>query len=552
MMTVLSLKPFHPSNSSIWKTDAFADTKTPFWQRSLFYCPEVEFSSEYQDHMTYGEAWLIPEAPSAYSYGRINDATGENYANEWDGSGDPDNVARFFKSCRLYEPSIEIESAVMDGDELKITLNGRLQYHEDAPASIARDLSTWVVADIDAEDYRTDENGIRQTLAMEGLGWMPSLKVGDGGINSDLAGLADAPLASCLPTFGFVKMIPEPYLDGNDTRNESDSYRIHDVIKQAEVYLRAMCEAYVDGVTSAENSCAYLVTAPFDYTYEQLMYQASGNRWCPFDSTVRPDNPFTFGPCPNQRFYSEQFNALANGINLLTDLRVMLPVTFQSRGNSGSSTTTIELTDECGLPSDCSAVGVQFFASGTGQHSASVSVTGAWGAFVDGQGANQGYEVRQVCTGTGWQLYADVTTLDVKWSLDNADAAYALPGDLSTLLDTNSVAIMGITEAVTINSFVRTSSPINADLETLTGECSGSYLWTVASDVGEGSYCGSIMGSVTAPSVPAAALRISQWDLSGAPGTASTANNGSSKTVEIYSDGTGIVRCPTVAYSGGS
>lgn len=550
LLTVLSLKPYSNSNSSLWKTDAFADVNSPFWARWHFYDPTIQFSDEATDHFSYGVPLVNPESPSGYTFVRLNDTVADN-ANE--GAS-----AEFYKSCRLYEPALEIESAVMDGAELKVTLNGRLHSHEDAPGSIDRDLSSWNTVDLAAEDYRTHENGIRDYLAWQGLGINSQWKVGDDGYNSSLQTDPDAPLGCCLPTFGLLKMVPEPYLDGNDTRQEHDSYRTHDQLKQAEVYLRAACEGFVDTTSSAERARKYFTTTVVSYSYENLMFQACGNRQVPFDLTVRPDNPFTFGPMPNTRFYSEQFNALANGWNLLTDLPIMLPAEFQMRSHAGSSTSAISAKGPCGDPLPCSSTADPWFAYAHGSASASPSVAGAWAPFVDGSGANAGYSLRSSatvgdrCSGDSWVVDADVTSLDIKWTLTDADAYNALPLDYASLLDTNSIAIMKSETSVLVTKLVNGHVPDPGAPVEFTGLCGGNYVWHESVEVQHDEYCGAIMGTVTAPTPPAGIMTSARSDTSGDPGTVAGSGGASSVSVEVFTDGVGLVRCPTVAYAGGS
>lgn len=570
-LLTLTLKPYSNSNSSLWKTDAFADQITPFWQRCHFRSDELPYTDEYIDHLcpsardldTYGVT-DFPEAPSQLNFGRINGSfAGDSYANQWDGSGDPDDVARFYKSCRLYEPSIEIESAVMDGDELKVTLKSRLHSHEDAPASIDRDPSTWDTTALAAEDYRTHENGVRDYIAWQALGINSQWKVGDDSINSDLQTNPDAPLGCCLPTFMLLKMIPEPYLDGNDTRQEHDSYRTHDQLKQAEVYLRAMCEGFVDGVSTAENACNFGYISAFDYSFENLMFQAAGNRWVPLDLTVRPDNPFTFGPGPNQRFYAEQFNALANGVNLLTDLRIMLPSQIEQRSIQGDATSVISAKDQCGDPLPCSSKGTRWFAQSFGSLSATAGATfGSWGPWggstgtnysgAPGTGTNAGYQMDSTCSGDNWTISASITEQEIRWSLTDPDSVYALPGDLASLLETNAVITAQFSDIVSTTSIVYGPTPGEPVDAALAGLCGSQYAWYVLTDITNVTYCGSPVTRIVPPAIPAGAMTNVQWDTSGLPGTVRGSGGSSGRSISLYSDGTSLIRCPTVAYSGGS
>lgn len=557
----VNLKPYSNSNSSVWKPDAFADINTPFWSRCHFDSPEINLSNESERHVSFGEAPLIPEAPSGFNYMRIRDATGVTHLNRLDCGGDPVCEAErlaFYKSCRIYEPPVEIESTVMDGTELKVTLTGRLHYHEDAPSSIDRDPNTWNTTDLAAEDYRTHENGIREYIAKEALGIESQWKVGDNALNSTLQTDPDAPLGCCFPTFYLVKLIPEPYLDGNEVRNEHDSYRTHDPLKQTELYLRAMCEGFVDGTTTAETACEYFTTSAYDYTFENLMFQAASNRWVPLtNEDVRPDNPFGFGPLPNTRFYSETFNALANGFNLLTDARIMLPSELQERSKVGTATGSIAAKDQCGDDLPCDGTSSPWFAHAQGSLAAGFTTTGSWGP-ASVLGGNAGYLITGGgdsptgrCDGASWLTEASITGVDVRWSPLDPDSLYALPGNLSSLLDTNSVVAMETATSTEVSALVYAGTPGDGTDAALTGLCGASYAWFTTTTTNT-TNCSMGVGSIVPPSPPAGLIANAAFDQSGLPGTKSGAGGGSSIGATVYEDGTSIVRIPTTAYSGGS
>jgi hypothetical protein len=128
------------------------------------------------------------------------------------------------------------------------------------------------------------------------------------------------------PTFFFTHLIPQPYEDGNDTSETTDTVCDVDDFLQMETYLRAMCEGYVDGETTASYACENAVESIFDFTYENLCYQAFGGRWLTvLPATERADNPQGFGPLPNVIMYADTFNQFSSAVNLLTRARVMLP-----------------------------------------------------------------------------------------------------------------------------------------------------------------------------------------------------------------------------------
>lgn len=553
----LTLKPYNESPSSIWKTDAYGDILSPFLNRCHIDSPEIDASKRASIHESFGQGSLFPEAPSGYNYGRMRDCTipGQTHINKLNCGGDPVCDARklaFYKSCRIYEPPLEVESAVMDGADLKLTLNGRLQNHASAASSIDRDISTWNLVTLrTTEDYRTHENGIREYLVWQGTGTNASVKIGDNALNSSGPGGSDNPYGSCLPTFVFCKLIPTPYLDENDTLESNDSYATHDQLKQAELYLRASCEGFVDGYTSAEVACRTFGVAVYDYTYENLMYQACGNRWIPLlPETQRPDNPFGFGPLPNTEFYASTFNALSAGVNLLTDARIMLPSEGQYRLITGTATGSISGRDACNDPQDCSGMSSGTFVHGTAALDAAATSASGWGGGFIGGAANFGTNLvgstsgAANCTDNRWNIVSTRTTMEIRWVLTDPDSYWALPGNLDDLLDTNSVAAMALSSS-TDSSVIRYGTLVDAG-GNASGLCGSDYAYFEVSNSSVVT-CGGMRGTITAPF------------LSGLVGIGyesafviSTTGPSVAVVPDVFEDGTAIVRIPTGEYLGGS
>lgn len=555
----LTLKPYHTSNSSIWKTDGYGDVLTPFMNRCHLDSPEIDASKTGNLIIGYGQGTIVPESPSGFNYARLRDSAipGATHANKRNCGGDPfceaDNV-RFYKSCRIFEPPLAVESAVMDGTELKLTLSGRLHSHEDAPSSIGRDVSGWTITDVRDEDYRTHENGLREYLIWMNTGTNASVKIGDNAINSSGPGGSDTPFGSVLPTFVFCKLIPTPYLDGNDTQEGHDSYTTHDQLKQAELYLRAGCEGFVDGVTTAEVACELGNVSAYDYTFENLMFQACGNRWVPLtNEDVRPDNPQGFGPLPNVNFYSQTYNALARGVNLLTDARIMIPSEGQHRLLSGTSAAWIDGVDACGSPITCAALVSGTFVRGSSSLDAPASTPSGWNpGFLNGAGFGVGLtqDVTGLsCNGSKWQIEASRNTMQIRWALLDPDAVWALPGDLAALMDNNAVAAMQIDYTVT--TWAMGYGTIGDAGGNSSGFCGGRPAGSEYAHFAETntttSTCGAVGGTIVAPYV--AGLVGLGYE---SAGVVMTAGPASSASPTVYEDGTALVRCPTVAYSGGS
>jgi hypothetical protein len=246
--------------------------------------------------------------------------------------------AHFYKSCQIYQPDYEIESAETYNagsiPMVKITFKTRFRHCDEAPDAISGDPSTWDVDALKAEPYRTDENALREYIIDQRNASLASIKTGDtampsgtvgaGGLNA-VAGVHPIH-GSCYPHFFFTKLPSKVYEDNNDTPEDTDTICDVDDYLQLEFYLRAMCEGYVDGVTTAEYACENVVESVFDYTFENLCFQAFGGRWFSnLPQAIRDDRPQGFGPLPNTVMYADTFNQFSSAVNLLTRARVMLP-----------------------------------------------------------------------------------------------------------------------------------------------------------------------------------------------------------------------------------
>lgn len=336
-MMGFQFKAYHPSESSIWKPSAYSDYFT-FSDRCHFYHPT--YPSDLQQHFDYGQTLsLSPEGASGYRYAKgVNNSVGD--------------VDRY-KSCRIYEPDIEVESVEelteSAVDVVKVTLKGRLHYADGAVSTIDRDVTTWDVTALRAEAYRSTENAIREYLVWTNTGQNAIAgKAGDSAVGSGVDSLSDNPFGTVFPTIILTKLMPVPYLDGNDSQNSVDTPLLHDTLTQAELYLRAMCEGYVDGRTSEEYACAAGISSWYDYTFPNLCYDAFQGQWLSplaSESTrytrakdTRSDQPQAFGPYPNTLTSAEVWNQFASAVNLLTRVRVMLPMKFEAESRTGTLT----------------------------------------------------------------------------------------------------------------------------------------------------------------------------------------------------------------------
>lgn len=384
---------YHQSESSTWKLDTYADYFT-FGNRCILYNPrQISRSLNQHIQQTVAPPILAAEAPSGYNYlETLNDPT---YASE--------NKADFYKSCQIYKPDEEIESATWTTEGgikvVKLVFKKRIHHCAGiAPASIGRDVGTWDVSALHSEPYRTTENAIREYLISTGSNCSQAM-AGNAALGNSLYSQPDDPHGSCVPRFFFTRMVPKPYRDDNDTLEASDSVFAAGIMPQMAVYLRAMCEGYVDGQTSEQYSCETLEASLYDFTFENLIYQADGGRWLHIlPDDIRPDLAEGFGPLPNTVAYASSFNRIARAINLLDKARIELPLVVKFKQTIWEGTDALTTGDldhsnggcvgdsnEAVYSGDASALSITFesnwFTAGAGESftvSAETAFTGDW------------------------------------------------------------------------------------------------------------------------------------------------------------------------------
>jgi hypothetical protein len=352
----LRLCQYNPNEASLWKPEVFADYY-PLHNRCLFGDPAAAYDPATRAHISFGEipsslgkfAMVTPEAPDSYNYVPTLGAAEAGFTNANQlacTEGDTDCEARrknFYTSCRMFEPWPEAESVELDGDEIKVTLPF---FHHD-PArdggDFSRDHTTWDLAALRAEPYRTWRNALREYQLWASTGLNSSLKTGDEAGNSLVRSeMLDLPYGAIFPSFHWVKLVPEPYEDGNDDPDEADTPLVHDPYPHLDLVLRAACEGYVDGRLTTEVACNFdAETDLYSFTWENLNFAADGGRGIPVLPTkatelieaadTRPDQPEFFGPMPNVVVSAETAAGVARRLNLLTTFRVLLPLKLQYR-----------------------------------------------------------------------------------------------------------------------------------------------------------------------------------------------------------------------------
>ncbi len=397
----------------------------------------------------------ISEAPSSFNYA-VSPSTGANINTIPCAGGDTsceDWRRNFYRSCRIYEPWPEIESAtafIENGVELvKLTFKTRIHYSPTAVSSFSRDETTWSAIET---DMRSWENGLREYWLNQQTGAhcttggnpptfiTPSGQPGNTGANSDIQSNPDNPHGTCFPDFLFVQLARMPFIDNNDLPDQHDSNTTFDQEVQKEIYLRAICGGFVDETSTVERTCT-TGAGLYCFTYENLHFYANGNRWFPLvSSTDRTDNPQGYGPMPTTILRAERFNQMSRALNLLTIVPINLPSTieYQDETFSGSS----EITPDWPIPPFCNpsptpGASVRGVARAHAESLASTGVSG-WTDYVSGSiNTNAGASMdNSSCPTTA--TFTNTHTANVvtyRLRLNDPDHIYALPPTISDMID---------------------------------------------------------------------------------------------------------------------
>jgi hypothetical protein len=326
---------YHPSETSIFYETAYADYFT--WNQRCHFWSGTAGDPDFRLHTTFGYSvtsalnaegvaytwtrnpegvqaqFVSPESPSGYNY-----AFNANHS-----FGLEDHVG-FCKSCQIYQEPYEVESATIEfvGAEeiVKLVFKTRFLSHPTAPATVDPDAITWSGGDISnlitevSTGYRTDDNALREYARhVVDSTYQCVFATGDRGMGSSLPTDPDNPFGSCYPHFFFNRLMPLPYEDEDDLADPSDSRVMVDAFIQEEFEIKAMCEGFIDGITSEEITCKTTEGSLYDYKYENLCFDA-------FRGTE-----IGYRPIPNTIIRAEEFNRFSQCQNLLTKARVMLP-----------------------------------------------------------------------------------------------------------------------------------------------------------------------------------------------------------------------------------
>jgi hypothetical protein len=262
----------HPSSTSLWTTDKHAD-----WyvrgNRCLTYARSLDGNLTRMVDLpvypgidpTFQQLHLSPEAPSGW-----------NYTLRANASASPD----FCASCQIYKAPYELASATVEfdangNDVVRLVFKEPFQHDPGAPAVFGRDPTTWDIAALRAEPYRTTDNGLREYFYYLATGTHGSWKVGDAAYNSDIQSLPDNPFGCILPRLFFTSLAKRPHLDGNNVLDANDTRITIDELFKLEIKLKCWCEGAIDAFATVENICGG-GSFPYDFTFENLKLKAFG------------------------------------------------------------------------------------------------------------------------------------------------------------------------------------------------------------------------------------------------------------------------------------
>jgi hypothetical protein len=379
-----------------------------------------------------------PELPPGYRYdGNLH------YSN-------PSND--FYSSCMVYPKPYMIRSIThgqsapgVEPDRVIVRIDGRLQHTSTAPSSYGWDPTSWNLTSLTNEAYRTDENAIRERAAERLAGHGSLSKVGDNayGTTNPTSGSKGARV----PQFYFARLIPKPYDDGNDDYNAgSDTLFTADIWKQMELYLRVMCEGWLDPESTTNHDCTS-TTISFDYTFDRLCLQAFGAPWLyPVPGDQNGNKPRAFGNYPGQRAWAECFTNICKAVNMLRYARLILPFSVEYEQTEKVDMT--ELTSPDVMTSGCNSGSQEVLQAGfTPAEATTVDFTAPWTSipfpsFAVETIASISTNVSECPVSDNHVLRVVKAEVQLRGAPDAAGQLNALEDDLQTHIDEGGVAIL--------------------------------------------------------------------------------------------------------------
>lgn len=367
--------PYTDSASSTFDPGVYADVLGHLNNPAHLYTSELEPLDKrtLKRHITIGSEEpgnyvknvFVAEAPSGYSYAMGVNHPGQ-HDNPWSHT-DSELKQKYFSAHQIYKAPYEIESIEdAGGNVVKITFRSRIQHHPAAPSTVNKDDSTWSAPTIAAEDYATDENRLRKYIRHAKHGDDFDYQLGDTSASGYLLRGSYADHGTIYPRIHFVKLIPKAFEDGDLSPGPLDTKCYSDPFLKMAWYSRAMCEGFIDNAASTDCLSADVSGTPvlqvrsmYDYTLENALFQANGNRSFEIipEEIRNFDRSNGFGPLPGLTpMYADQFNQFSRFINLLTRARVDLPLELEYRTHTTRGKTPISPINGF-TPSSCSPNG---------------------------------------------------------------------------------------------------------------------------------------------------------------------------------------------------
>lgn len=440
------LIPGVDSDASPWKPSAYGDIfAMPC--RCATYAYGFPPSQEHADIAASGQLnSTVVEIPPGYRYMPL--LRFSDQIQTWEGGGNLNDAQttdapQFYKSCRIYEPPVEVESVELDGSEVKVTLTSRLHYADTAPTSIDRDRSTWNISDILAEGYRTIENGLRLYLLWQDGGAWPAAQPGDHALVPQDTQYPDAAI---LPRFLFLKLIPTPYDDGNDTQDDHDTPLWHDVWQQLEFYIRAICEGFIDpdslntiGICQSDGTTKG--RGPVLLRYDKLASAvASRVNLCGTSQSVRSDYFRLTAPGPNMIARAEVYNAFESALQQLRYIPIWLPwrILIYWAQHTGELIVPAANVSSCTAAADQSPWTTYYWWTGTPPNPSNTSVIYNWDEIdtVTLQSIPIGRTIALEPYGSDWKVTHVVNEVQIKIEPISADLWEAIPDHLRSYVQT--------------------------------------------------------------------------------------------------------------------
>jgi hypothetical protein len=322
-----------------------------------------------------------------------------------------------------------------------------------------------------------------------------------------------------------------------------------------------MCEGFVDGRTSAQMACENATTTLYDYTWENLNFDANHNRYVPLlPSDIRDDNPAGHGPMPMTYLYAETFNNLSACANLLVTARVMIPATLENRTTTYTLTRTVtnEVVNATGAnaASDgfSKASGVEysvalFTASGTGG-------TASVGSWTPGTTASAGTSVDLSADGTDVFLTTTTQLVEWRWS-PTSSYEDALTDDILALMTDGPLVVASLQNIQ--NIWERNVVAGETNGTTCSNTSTTTHVWTLGAGSGqavqwnldattEDASC-SYLASVSSEAVPSGWVYFSDTTSDPDPACGGGATRTTNITVSV--ENTPAITVPTVEYEDG-